>query len=179
MQAEKGNFVRVILDVLNFTVSVSDEEEYSYVTFKEEIPKKLCFIYQKHIASEQKEQEVDKLKEKCYEKLHITHRNLMNSLCMCFDLIFELVNTFEIEISSIIQKYLQDVQELFQEIMQLDELYILQLKEFYFRLFNTGSIYDMEVKDHTGEKIELDPIFKQVSRMELITIKIISFLLLA
>ncbi|PRD20222.1 UNVERIFIED_CONTAM: hypothetical protein NCL1_55202 [Trichonephila clavipes] len=88
MQAEKGNFVRVIIDVLNFTVSVSDEEEYSYVTFKEEIPKKLCFIYQKHIASEQKDQEVDKLKEKCYEKLHVTHRNLMNSLCMCFDLIF-------------------------------------------------------------------------------------------
>ncbi|GFX42713.1 histone-lysine N-methyltransferase SETMAR [Trichonephila clavipes] len=109
MQAEKGNFVRVIIDVLNFTVSVSDEEEYSYVTFKEEIPKKLCFIYQKHIASEQKDQEVDKLKEKCYEKLHVTHRNLMNSLCMCFDLIFKVIDLGRpSEIDSVLQSMLEN-----------------------------------------------------------------------
>ncbi|GFT55716.1 uncharacterized protein NPIL_184731 [Nephila pilipes] len=151
----------MVLDVLKFAVNVSDEEEYSYIAFKEEIPKELCLIYQKLVPSEQIEQEVDKLKAKCYEKLHTTHRNLMNSLCMCFDLIFDLVNIFESEISSIIQNYLQDIQDLFQEIMKVDEIYIIQLKEFYFRIFNTGSNYNL--KDYANEKIELDPIFIQVS----------------
>ncbi|GIY84586.1 hypothetical protein CDAR_169041 [Caerostris darwini] len=126
------------------------------------IPKQLCLIYQKNISPELKDLEAENLRNKCNEKLQNTHKNLMNSSCLCWDLIFELKKIFEKETSSIIQKYLINVRDLYRKIMEADKEFIQQLKEFYFKLFDTGSNFDLEIKDEAGDVIELDPIFRQV-----------------
>ncbi|GBN02592.1 hypothetical protein AVEN_245850-1 [Araneus ventricosus] len=159
MQEEKTNFIKMVKEAENFAANVSAEEEYSYITFTEEIPKKLCLIYQKPISSEQRDQEVERLKEEYDKELRKTQKNLMSSSCLCLDLVFDLMRTFKNEMHLITQKYLEDVQHIYKELIKKDEMYILELKQFYSKIFDTGSNYDLEVKNEAGEVIELDPIF--------------------
>ncbi|GIY74446.1 dynein regulatory complex subunit 3 [Caerostris extrusa] len=139
------------------------ESDKNFFLLYSEIPKQLCLIYRKNISPELKDLEAESLRNKCNEKLKNTHKNLMNSSCLCWDLIFELKKIFEKETSSIIQKYLINVRDLYRKIMEADKEFIQQLKEFYFKLFDTGSNFDLEIKDEAGDIIELDPIFRQVS----------------
>ncbi|CAL1263389.1 unnamed protein product, partial [Larinioides sclopetarius] len=169
MQEEKANFIKMVKEAENFAANVSGEEEYSYITFTEEIPKKLCFIYQKPISSEQKDQEVEKLKEEYDNELRKTHKNLMSSSCLCLDLVFGLMRTFENEMHLIAQKYLVDIQHIYKEFIKKDEMHILELKQFYSKIFDTGSNFDLEVKNQAGEVIELDPIFlKLMTKKDLV-----------
>ncbi|XP_055929893.1 dynein regulatory complex subunit 3-like isoform X3 [Argiope bruennichi] len=124
-----------------------------------EIPKKLCLIYQKPISSEQKDKEVEQLKDVCDKELRETHKNLMSCSCLYLDIIFDLMRTFKSEMHLIVQNYLEDVQHIYKEIIKTDERHILELQQFYFNIFNTGSNYDLEVNNQAGEVIELDPLF--------------------
>ncbi|XP_055929863.1 dynein regulatory complex subunit 3-like isoform X1 [Argiope bruennichi] len=123
------------------------------------IPKKLCLIYQKPISSEQKDKEVEQLKDVCDKELRETHKNLMSCSCLYLDIIFDLMRTFKSEMHLIVQNYLEDVQHIYKEIIKTDERHILELQQFYFNIFNTGSNYDLEVNNQAGEVIELDPLF--------------------
>ncbi|XP_035226717.1 dynein regulatory complex subunit 3-like isoform X2 [Stegodyphus dumicola] len=162
MQQEKLELIKMVKEVHEYVLNIAREDESRFITLREQIPCKLCLIYQKFHSSEEKDRKVEELKEEYKIKLLNTHRNFMLSLCLCADLILNMCKIFSHEMDLLKDKYMEAVRICYQKIVDADKLYAAKLSEFYSEIIDTGLNVDAEIKNDEGEPVELDPILQRL-----------------
>ncbi|KAG8184202.1 hypothetical protein JTE90_015564 [Oedothorax gibbosus] len=99
MQAEKTDFTEMVEEVQKHSLGLIKEHYELYIDLKEEMPKELCLISQKHTSSDQQDFMVQALKEKYIKEMKNTHKNVMDALRMSTENVYLLTKKDYVEMA--------------------------------------------------------------------------------
>lgn len=170
-EQERKEFFGGVMSAKETILSTCQEKISRFITYKEQVLKELGSTYCKNENSFQVH--AVKAKKECEEELEVLRQDLMELVALLVEFIIEMSRILHDELLKIDEKYEGGSQIYFKKIHDIDEMFSVELIDFYSKLFEKEVNYDIEIKDNKGKTMQLDSQFLQLMEEKKLAILIL------